>query len=274
MSVVSGTIGSRSPVLEMASNEAARHLISKQFDSSSRRQKQVMNLSVVIPAYNEAHRIADTLQQVLAFCESELSDWEVIVVDDGSSDDTERKVRDFERVRYIRNDENRGKGFSVRRGVMEARCDTVMFTDADLSAPIREARRLLAAIDRGADVAIASRRFDVTTTVDRTPWRRLLAFSFRLLVRLLVIRGIEDTQCGFKMFRREAARTIFRKQRLDGWGFDVELLYIARRHRYRIDEVPVSWTESSESRLKWHTPLSMVLDLLHIRLNGLLGRYG
>ncbi len=100
-----------------------------------------------------------------------------------------------------------------------------------------------------------------------------MAFSFRLLVRLLVIRGIVDTQCGFKMFRREAARTIFSRQRLDAWGFDVEVLYIARRQRYRIEEVPVSWTESSESRLKWYTPLAMVVDLLHIRLNATLGRY-
>ncbi len=232
-----------------------------------------MKLSVVIPAYNEAHRIGETLKRIVAFCESRLSDWEVIVVDDGSSDDTEQEVRAFERVQYIRNVENRGKGFSVRRGIMAARCDCVMFTDADLSAPITEASRLLSAIEKGADVAIASRGFDVTTTVDRTPWRRLMAFSFRLLVRLLVIRGIVDTQCGFKMFRREAARTIFPRQRLDAWGFDVELLYIARRQRYRIEEVPVSWTESSESRLKWYTPLAMVVDLLHIRLNATLGRY-
>ena len=232
-----------------------------------------MELSVVIPAYNEAHRIGDTLKRIVAFCESQLSEWEVIVVDDGSSDDTEQVVRAFERVQYIRNVENRGKGFSVRRGIMAARCDCVMFTDADLSAPITEASRLLSTIEKGADVAIASRGFDVTTTVDRTPWRRLMAFSFRLLVRLLVIRGIADTQCGFKMFRQEAARTIFSRQRLHAWGFDVELLYIARRQRLRIEEVPVTWTESSESRLKWYTPLAMVVDLLHIRLNAALGRY-
>lgn len=232
-----------------------------------------MELSIVIPAYNEAHRIADTLKQVFDFCDSALSDWEVIVVDDGSSDATGREVGGFERVRYIRNDENRGKGFSVRRGVMAARCECVMFTDADLSAPIVEARRLLRAIEKGADVAIASRRFDVTTTVDRTPWRRLMATAFRLLVRILVIRGIYDTQCGFKMFTREAARNIFPKQRLAGWGFDVELLYIAHRQHYRVEEIAVSWAESSESRLKWYTPLSMVLDLIRIRLNGILGRY-
>lgn len=232
-----------------------------------------MELSIVIPAYNEAHRIAGTLRRVLEFCESELSDWEIIVVDDGSSDDTAREVRAFERIRYIRNAGNRGKGFSVRRGVLAARCDPILFTDADLSAPIEDARRLLGAIQKGADVAIGSRHFDVTTTVQRTRWRRLMASAFRLLVRILVIRGIYDTQCGFKMFRREAARSIFPKQRLAGWGFDVELLYIARRQRYRIEEVSVSWAESRESRLRWHTPLAMLLDLIHIRLNGLLGRY-
>lgn len=233
-----------------------------------------MNLSVVIPAYNEAHRIGDSLRQIVEFCEAELSDWEVIVVDDGSSDHTEQEARAVDGVQYLRNDENRGKGYSVRRGMMAARCDHVLFTDADLSAPIAEARRLLSAIEKGADVAIASRRFDVTTTVDRTLGRRLMAFSFRLLVRLIVLGGIDDTQCGFKMFRREAARAIFPKQRLDGWGFDVELLYIARRHGYRIMEVPVSWTESTESRLKWYTPLSMLADLIRIRLSGMLGRYG
>lgn len=232
-----------------------------------------MELSIVIPAYNEGHRIGRTLARTIEFCESQLSDWELIVVDDGSSDNTEQAVRDVAGVHYMRNEENRGKGYSVRRGVLAARCDTVLFTDADLSAPISEARRLLNAMEKGADVAIASRDFDVTTTVERKPFRRLMAFSFRLLVRLLVIGGITDTQCGFKMFRREAARTIFSRQRLEGWGFDVELLYIARRHGLRIDEVPVSWKESSESRLKWFTPLAMAVDLLHIRLNALLGRY-
>ena len=232
-----------------------------------------MELSIVIPAYNEGHRIGETLARTIAFCESHLSEWELIVVDDGSSDNTEQAVRDVAGVRYMRNEENRGKGYSVRRGMLAASCDPVLFTDADLSAPISEARRLLSAVEKGADVAIASRGFDVTTTVERTPLRRLMAFSFRLLVRLLVISGINDTQCGFKMFRREAARTIFARQRLEGWGFDVELLFIARRHGLRIDEVPVSWTESNESRLKWYTPLAMAVDLLHIRVNAWLGRY-
>ncbi len=233
-----------------------------------------MELSIVIPAYNEASRIANTLRNVTAFCESHLTDWEVIVVDDGSSDHTEEEVSGFEKTRLLKNDMNRGKGFSVRRGIMAARCETVMFTDADLSAPIGEAQRLMGAIAAGADVAIASRLFDVTTTVERIPLRRLMASTFRLLVKTLVIRNIHDTQCGFKMFRRAVARDIFSQQRLKGWGFDVELLYIARLKKYRIEEVPVSWAESSESRLRWFTPLTMLADLLRIRLNGILGRYG
>ncbi len=197
----------------------------------------------------------------------------MIVVDDGSSDATAARAESFAGVRCLRNGTNQGKGYSVRRGALEAKFDYVVFTDADLSAPIEEVRRLIRAADEGADLAIGSRRFDVTTTVRRTPLRRLMAAVFRLLVKVLVVRGIEDTQCGFKLFRRDAARYVFSRQRLGGWGFDVELLYIARSGGYRIVEEPVSWTESEQSRLQWHTPFTMAVDLVRIRWNACLGRY-
>ena len=230
-------------------------------------------LSVIIPAYNEAKRIRRAVTETSAFLAAEFAEWEIIVVDDGSTDGTGDEVETSDHVVLLVNDPNRGKGFSVRRGVDAARYDAILFTDADLSAPIDEARRLHAAIERGADVAVGSRQFDVTTNVRRTPLRSFLAFGFRSLVKLIVVRGIHDTQCGFKMFRSEAARTVFPRQRLSGWGFDVELLHIARRHRLRIAEVPVSWAESDESSLKWYTPISMFLDLLRIRWNSLRGRY-
>ena len=232
-----------------------------------------MNLSIIIPAYNEAERIADNVAKIEAFCKSNLDEWEIIVVDDGSRDGTANQLRERPQVICLKNETNQGKGFSVRRGVLAAAFDPILFSDADLSAPISEATRLLYAIEDGADVAIGSRGFDVTTTVERRPLRNLMALAFRIFVKVLTVRGFYDTQCGFKMFRKSAAGKIFRNQRLTGWGFDVELLYIAHRKRLRVDEVSVSWKEADESRLKWHKPLTMAWDLGKIRWNGLIGRY-
>ena len=232
-----------------------------------------MQLSVVIPAFNEGHRILSTIDRVAKFCERELSQWEIIVIDDGSIDDTSSVVSKVARVRLLRNERNRGKGYSVRRGMLEARLDPVLVSDADLSTPIEEALQLLAALDAGAQVAIASRIPSQTKIVRRTPGRKLMAMVFRMLVKVIVLRGFHDTQCGFKMFRLTAAQEIFPHQRLERWGFDVEVLYLARRLGFQVVEVPVTWHESTESRLKWTTPLTMLGDLFTIRWNDLLGRY-
>ena len=234
---------------------------------------EIEQLSVIIPAYNEARRIRESVNAISEFLAACCERWEVVVVDDGSSDGTAELVPTSESVVCLINETNRGKGYSVRRGIASARYEVVLFTDADLSAPIVEARRLHAAIADGADVAVGSRSFDVTTSVRRTPVRRFLAFGFRMLVKLIAVRGIFDTQCGFKMFRKSAAEQVFSRQRLSGWGFDVEILHIAQRRRLRIDEVSVSWSESDESCLRWYTPLTMFVDLLKIRWNGLRGRY-
>lgn len=232
-----------------------------------------MLLSIVLPAYNEETRLGLSLQKIIALCRRELAEWELIVVDDGSSDRTAEIAREFSDVRLLRNVENRGKGFSVRRGLLEARGDAILFSDVDLSTPIREALPLLKSIEGGADVAIASRRFDSGKVVDRRIARRLMAFVFRTLVKVIVVRGFHDTQCGFKMFRRRAARDLLPRQRLDGWAFDVELLFLARRFGYRVVEVPVEWRESDETRLGFWSPAWMLLDLIRIRWNQLLGRY-
>lgn len=232
-----------------------------------------MQISVVVPAYNEAHRIRANVEKITEYCSREFSEWEVIVVDDGSSGDTAAALAGLRGVRCLRNEQNRGKGYSVRRGILEAKLDPVLFTDADLSTPIEDAASLCRAIQSGADVAIGSRTRDPAKPVRRTPLRRLMAAVFRLLVRVIALRGFHDTQCGFKMFRLAAARTLFQMQKLERWGFDVEVLFIARKLRMKIAEVPVSYRESDESRLSFLTPLTMGRDLLQIRLNRLRGIY-
>ena len=231
-----------------------------------------MQLSIVIPAYNEEKRIASTLKSVTAFCQRTLEDWEIIVVDDGSVDRTAEIVSSFRGVRCLRNGINGGKGRSVRRGVLEARLSPIMFTDVDLSTPIEEALELMTAIEGGADLAIASRRSS-GKLVERTVFRSFVASAFRTLVKLTVLRGIHDTQCGFKMFRSPVAHRVFSLQRLDGWAFDVEILFISRCLGYTIREVPVEWHESDDSRLSFWSPFQMFRDLFRIRWFQLTGRY-
>lgn len=232
-----------------------------------------MQLSIVLPAYNEAKRIGATLETVLEFCRRELDEWEVIIVDDGSSDGTADVAASFPEVKCLRNEVNRGKGQSVRRGMLAATLDPVLFTDVDLSTPIVEALPLLRTIETGADVAIASRHTGGAKTVTRSPLRWIVGAAFRGLVRMLVLRGIRDTQCGFKMFRRHVVHDVFPIQHLDGWAFDVEVLTLARQLGYKIVEVPVEWRESEDTRLRWWSPIQMVCDLLRIRWYQVSGRY-
>lgn len=232
-----------------------------------------MQLSVVVPAYQEAHRIGGTVQTIATLLKREFLEWEIIVVDDGSSDDTEKVLQGSPGVRYLRNERNLGKGHSVRRGMLEARFDLILFTDADLSTPIEDALSLLAAINRGSDVAIGSRAHHGKKQVSRTPLRKLMAVVFRCFVKMIALRSINDTQCGFKMFRRTAARAIFPLVTIQRWGFDVEVLYLSHRLGFKTEAVPVRYTESNESRLRLTTPVSMTLDLLQIRWNILLRRY-
>lgn len=233
-----------------------------------------MQVSIVLPAYNEESCIGRSLERILDFCHRELSDWEVLVVDDGSSDATAQIAGRFAGVRCLRNEENRGKGHTVRRGMMEAVGDVILFTDVDLSTPIEEALSLLRAIEGGADVAVASRQRRAGKRIRRAPHRAVMAAVFRFLVKLIVLRGFHDTQCGFKMFRRGAARQIFACQRLEGWAFDVEILFIARRMGHEVVEVPVDWTESEQSSLSLLSPIRMLLDLLRIRALEIRGAYG
>jgi len=225
----------------------------------------VRELTIVFPSYNEAARLPDTLARVSRFCQDNLDRYELIVVDDGSADDTEAVVSQFDDVRYLRNEVNRGKGETVKRGMLAAELDTVLFSDVDLSTPIEEALALLKELEAGADVVIGSRRFDGDKQVRRSWPRKLMAWGWRTLVHILVLKGIHDTQCGFKMFRSKVAREVLALQRLEGWAFDVELLYLARRLGYSIAEVPVEWHEAGDSRLGFFSPFQMALDLVRIR---------
>ncbi|MEW6516880.1 MAG: dolichyl-phosphate beta-glucosyltransferase [candidate division FCPU426 bacterium] len=211
-------------------------------------------VSIVIPAYNEAERLGATLEAVDRFFRVQARSCEVVVVDDGSRDRTAELAlaHPFRsgRLRVLRNRRNRGKGASVRRGVAAANGAVVLFSDADLSTPIEELLRLEQALAGGADVAVASRAVAGSRIEEHQPfYREWMGKSFNRLVQLLVLPGVHDTQCGFKLFRRDAARALFPRLTVPGFGFDVEVLYLARRQGLEIREVPVAWRNSRHSKV-------------------------
>jgi glycosyltransferase involved in cell wall biosynthesis len=236
-------------------------------------------LSIVIPAYNESSRIGEALERVLSCVQESHWDAEVLVVDDGSSDDTvavvQRWMEHNERLHLVKNEGNRGKGYSVRNGLLQAAGEIVLFTDADLSAPIEEAERLIDAIRGGADVAIGSRWLDKQKqTVHQPLYRRFFGRCFNWVTRKVIGLPFKDTQCGFKAFRREAAQTIFRLQTIERWGFDPEILFIARKLKYIIVEVPVTWGHDERSRISYlRDGMKMLEEMGQIRTNSLRGRY-
>jgi dolichyl-phosphate beta-glucosyltransferase len=227
-------------------------------------------ISVIIPSYNEGRRIRPNLAKVVDYLRTRFTQFEVIVVDDGSTDDTSNEVararRREPRVRLISYPANRGKGFAVRQGVLAAKGDAVCFTDADLSTPVEAIESGLKGIDEGCPVVIASRRHPesviaLTQNAARDAFGRL----FNLAVRTLLSLRFRDTQCGFKCFSREAAREIFSLARIDGYAFDVEIIVIAQRLGYRIKEIPVCWSNAPDSKVRplRHLP-SVALELSKI----------
>ena len=202
--------------------------------------------SIVLPAYNESERVAATLETILAHSEQRGWKTEIIVVNDGSSDDTARLVSGYAArhpgVRLLDNPGNRGKGYSVRNGMLHATGDILLFSDADLSSPIVEADKLFAAIAAGADVAIGSRWLKAELQTKRQPLhRQVFGRAFNLALRIVLGLDFKDTQCGFKAFTRDAAQKLFTLQKIERWGFDPELLYLARTLHLRVVEVPVTW---------------------------------
>ncbi len=237
-------------------------------------------LSMVIPAYNEGLRIGRTLEEVHHYLDTRNFPCELIIVDDGSRDETPELLDRFRErrpgVRVLRHEPNRGKGFSVRRGVLEARGQFVLFTDADLSAPIEETNKLLAAVEStGADAAVGSRALNRRLIGIRQPWRREFAGRvFNLLVRMFTGLKIRDTQCGFKLFRRTSTRRAFELQHVTGFGFDPELLFLIERLGGRIVEVPVRWNDNPATRVRFlHDSMQMLFELFALRWRALTGSY-
>jgi dolichyl-phosphate beta-glucosyltransferase len=238
-----------------------------------------MHLSVIIPAYNEEQRIGETLHVIHAYLQRQPYPAEIIVVDDGSQDATATIVRACDGrvlpIYVLQNGRNRGKGFSVRQGFLQARGEYLLFSDADLSTPIEEVEKLFAALREPCDIAIGSRALPGSRVEVHQPWyREHMGRLFNVFVQALAIPGIRDTQCGFKCFRREAALAICQHMVAERFGFDVEMLYLARRLGYRVREVPVVWRNSPQTRVRmWRDPVSMLGDLLRIRWHGLRTRY-
>jgi glycosyltransferase involved in cell wall biosynthesis len=233
------------------------------------------SISIIIPAYNEEKRLPATLRAIKAYLEA--TSWafaEVVVVDDGSRDGTVEVARSAG-VRLLQNPGNRGKGYSVRHGMLDAKGDWVLFSDADLSAPIEELEKLWTAVGReGAQAAIGSRDLDRSLIGVRQPlFREMGGRFFNLVIRLVTGLPFRDTQCGFKLFEGAAAREIFRRQRVERFGFDVEVLFIAQRLGYRTLEVPVRWNDVAGTKVRMGAGLAAFLDPLKVRWNGITGKY-
>jgi glycosyltransferase involved in cell wall biosynthesis len=235
--------------------------------------------SIIIPAYNESVRIGPTLDRVLAYMQQQGWEAEIVVVNDGSRDGTAEIVRAYAggsaSVRLVENPGNCGKGYSVRNGILHATGAVVLFTDADLSSPIEEAAKLLDSIHRGCDVAIGSRwlRSDLQTA--RQPiCRQVLGRAFNLALKVVLGLSFKDTQCGFKAFKQSAARDIFGRQVIRRWGFDPEILFLARQLGYKTKEIPVAWGHDERSKINpLMDGMSMLLDMFRIRWNSISGKY-
>ncbi len=241
--------------------------LARRLDGLSSNNMSTPELSVIIPAYNEAHRIGPTLRAVMAWLAEHRVNAEVLVVDDGSSDSTVQVARAVPGVQVIETSPNRGKGHAVRTGMLAARGRMRLFMDADNATPVSELPRLRAHLDDGADIAIGSRRAPGARTLAPSPlYRRIWSSVANKVIRGSLTPGILDTQCGFKLFDAEAAIAVFSLTVTDGWSFDLEVLGRARRMGYRIDEVPVTWTDDPRSRISpLRDAIAVTREFLRIR---------
>jgi dolichyl-phosphate beta-glucosyltransferase len=228
-------------------------------------------LSLIIPAYNEESRIASTLGEVDAFLGGLGKPCEVIVVDDGSSDGTleiaQAKDGEGSRIRVVTYQPNRGKGYAVRKGVYAARGEYIAFSDADLSAPIDQLAKLFHALEQGCDIAIGSRAVKGAEIPVHQPfYREVGGKALNRIIQLLAVPRIRDTQCGFKLFKGSIAREIFSKCFLEGWGFDVEVLYLAQKLGYTVAEVPVKWSHMQGSKIRpFRAAVRVIADVIAMR---------
>jgi glycosyltransferase involved in cell wall biosynthesis len=237
-----------------------------------------IELSIIVPSYNEELRLPPSLDRIAEYVKASGRPTEVLVVDDGSKDKTAEVAASYAdriaNLRVLKNGVNRGKGYSVKHGMLEARGEIVLFTDADLSAPIEEADKLLAAMGQ-YDVAIGSRALDRSlVSVHESEFREFAGIIFNKIVRIVLWLPFVDTQCGFKTFRRERCRIIFEQQRIERFGFDPELLYLARHHGLKAVEIPVRWAHSPATKINMmRDSVLMFVDVFTIRWNAMMGRY-
>jgi dolichyl-phosphate beta-glucosyltransferase len=234
-------------------------------------------LSIIIPAYNEGSRLPTTLPQVVEFVQTQPYGTEVILVNNNSQDNTARIAAEFAATFpfiCVLDEPNQGKGAAVRTGIMAGRGDYLFIADADLSMPIEEINKFLPPQAESYDVAIGSREAPGAVRYDEPEYRHLMGRIFNFIVKALAVRGFQDTQCGFKSFRRIVAHDLVGQQTIDGWAFDVELLFIAQQRGYKIVEVPIDWYYQANSRVNpVADSIRMVREVLKIRLNGWRGRY-
>lgn len=231
-----------------------------------------MQVSVIIPAFNEEDKLGNTVKEITRYLKDMKDGCEMIIVDDGSSDGTSSVADDIAkdaalRTTVLKNDRNMGKGFSVKKGILASSGKFVAFSDADLSTPIEELDKLFAYVENGHDIAIGSRGKKESDVRIRQPLhRQMMGKVFNLFVKLLLLRDFNDTQCGLKLFRGDCAREVARRLKIDGFSFDVEMLYIAKKNGYKIKEVGIVWNNSPESKVKIiNSSLKMFLDLLKIK---------
>jgi dolichyl-phosphate beta-glucosyltransferase len=224
-----------------------------------------IELSIVIPTYNESKRIVCTIAAIAAHIAPRYNNWELIIADDGSTDDTLNKIERLQlaNLRILRTPHNAGKGAAVQRGIRAANANTVLFTDADLSTPINAIGDLIDSITLGADIAIGSRSL-AHHKAHRSLTRKTLSHGLRIYQQLLIPTGVKDTQCGFKIFRRDAALEIFEHCQVDGFAFDIEMLYTAHRLNMTIDERPVEWIDAPGSKVR---PIKDAIKFAHEMLN-------
>lgn len=234
-------------------------------------------LSIIIPAHNEAKRLPPSLEKIDTFLQRQDYSSEVIVVENGSADSTFQIAKAFEQKMpnlRVFHEEARGKGLAIKRGMLEAQGEYRFLCDADLSMPIEQVNRFLPPALGSLDVAIGSREVEGAQRFNEPPYRHFIGRIFNTMVRLLVLPGLQDTQCGFKCFRDEVAETVFPLQHLDGMSFDAEVLFIARKKGFKIVEVPIDWYHDPDSRVRLvKDSLRMGWDLLSIRWRDVMGKY-
>jgi len=228
-------------------------------------------ISIVIPAYNEENRIGKTLEIIINYCKKNFKDYEIIVVDDCSKDSTNNLVLSYKnkKIKLLKNLKNRGKGYCVKIGVLNAKFPLILFSDSDLATPIEEVKKMISYIENGFDFVIASRNLkDSKIFVKQPKYRQNIGKLFALFVNILTGIIFKDTQCGFKLFKKYPAKFCFKKTTIERFTFDVELLYIAKKHEFKIKEVPVTWIDKPGSKVKvLRDSYRMLKDLFKIRLN-------